>query len=265
MSFPIDHDLHTHTVLSSCSGDPLQTPERLLRHAVENGYTVQCVTDHLWDSRVPGASGWYAPQDVEHIKKSLPLPKDDRVKMVFGCETEFTGGKHLGLHPSRYDDMGFIVIPPNHFHMRGFVRPVSYDTEEKIADLLVERLEEISLMDLPFRKVGIAHMVCSLIFTEGDELAVYRAVDEKRFRAVMHRFARLGAGIEINTSCFGDMTPENECDYLRLYRLAKAEGCKFYLASDAHHPSELDLVGRYAKPVIDALGLTENDLFRIGQ
>ena len=48
---------------------------------------------------------------------------------------------------------------------------------------------------------------------------------------------------------------------LRLYRLAGEEGCKFYLASDAHHPSELALVPNRAPDVIDALGLTKDDQF----
>ena len=48
-----------------------------------------------------------------------------------------------------------------------------------------------------------------------------------------------------------------------LNRLAKEEGCKFYLASDAHHNEELDLIPLRAPAVIEALGLTEEDQFRI--
>ena len=263
MGFPIDHDLHTHTVLSSCSADPEQTAQRLLTHAKENGYTVQCVTDHLWDALVPGASDWYAPQDIEHVKKNLPLPKDDQVRMVFGCETEFCGGKKLGLHPSHYDDFDFIVIPPNHFHMKDFVRPSSYDTEEKVADLLVERLEELLELDLPWRKVGIAHLNCSLTFTEGDCNRVFHLADEKRFRAAMRRFAEKGAGIELNVYSFALAKPGSDEDQYRMFRFAKEEGCKFYLATDAHHPNELDVIPNHAAEVIEKLGLTEKDLYRI--
>ncbi len=265
MSFQIDHDLHTHTCLSSCSRDPEQTPRRLLDHARENGYTVQCVTDHLWDNLVPGASKWYAPQDVEHVKKNLPLPTDDQVRMVFGCETEFVGGKRLGLHPSHYDDFDFIVIPPNHFHMIDFVRPASYDTEEKIADLFVERLEEIAALDLPWEKVGIAHPNCGLIFREGDVSKVFRLVDEKRYRAVMRSFADKGAGIELNVGCFPPEDTGHLEDHLRLFRMAKEEGCKFYLASDAHHPKELDAVPAMAPDIIKKLGLTGEDQYHIPQ
>ncbi len=263
MSFPIDHDLHCHTLLSECSSDPEQTVAALLAHAKENGYTVQAVTDHLWDSDVPGASNWYAPQDVDHVRQSLPLPEDDQVRMVFGCETEFCGGKKLGLAPQHYDLFDFIVIPPNHFHMVDFVRPKEYDTEEKIAGLLVERLEEISELDLPWEKVGIAHMTCGLTFREGDVFRVFRLVDEARYRAVMRRFARLGAGIELNASEFGPGWRAHEDDILRLYRFAKEEGCRFYLATDAHHPRELDLVPDCAPDFVESLGLTQEHLYRI--
>ncbi|MBR0464763.1 MAG: hypothetical protein IJJ23_10380 [Clostridia bacterium] len=263
MAFSIDHDMHCHTVLSSCSSDPTQSVGALLAHAKANGYTLQCVTDHLWDSAVPGASDWYAPQDIEHVRANLPLPHDDQVRMVFGCETEFCGGKKLGLSAAHYDDFDFIVIPPNHFHMKDFVRPSCYDSEEKIADLLVERLEEISNIDLPWHKVGIAHMTCGLVFTEGDQYRVYELVDEKRFRAVMNKLARFGCGIEINLASFGKGWTDHEDAMLRLYRLAREEGAKFYLASDAHHPKELDLVPERAPLVIQKLGLNEEDRFTL--
>lgn len=47
MKFPIDHDLHCHSKLSSCSQNEGQTVQCILSHAKEHGYTVQCITDHL--------------------------------------------------------------------------------------------------------------------------------------------------------------------------------------------------------------------------
>ena len=261
MRFPVDHDLHCHTYLSLCSNDPAQTPRSILDFAKAHGYTVQCITDHLWDRLVPDPNGFYRPQDIEHVSENLPLPKDEQVRMVFGCETEYCGGTRLGLDPANYGKFDFIVIPPNHFHMKGLVGSESYDTEEKRACLLVQRLEELSRMDLPWRKVGIAHITCGLIFSEGDQYKVYSLVDEKRFRGAMRRFAALGAGIEINLSCFGEGWREHSDAMLRLYRLAGEEGCKFYLASDAHHPEGMNVVPERAPEVIEALGLTKEDQF----
>ena len=260
MEFPIDHDLHCHSLFSKCSNDPEQTAENILQHAKKNGYTVQCITDHLWDAAVPGPNSFYESQDIAHVKQILPLPEDSQVRMVFGCETEFFGGTRLGLDPANYDQFDFIVIPPNHFHM---TRPAEYDTEEKAAGLFVERLEEISRLPLPWNKVGIAHITCGLIFREGDQWLVYRLVDEKRYRAVMRKFAALGAGIEINVSSFGPGWHDHEEDALCLYRMAREEGCKFYLASDAHHPDALDRIPQRAPEIIKLLGLKGEDQFRI--
>ena len=86
----IDHDLHIHTELSSCSRDPDQNAAFLLKYAKTNGLTTICVTDHFWDETVPGASNWYMPQNYAHIcalKKELP-PSDSSLKILFGCECE---------------------------------------------------------------------------------------------------------------------------------------------------------------------------------
>ena len=164
--FPIDHDLHCHSQLSLCSSDPKMTAAAILDFARAHNYTCQCVTDHFWDAGKPGSSNWYALQDYEHVRASLPLPQDPdgKVRMVFGCETEFCGKNKIGIKQATCDKFDFIVIPPNHFHMLNFVRPDTYNTEQKVADLFVERLEEISQRRLPWRKVGIAHITCGLTF-----------------------------------------------------------------------------------------------------
>ncbi len=222
---------------------------------------MQCITDHFWDEMVSGASNWYRPQGLAHVKRSLPLPQDDRVRLVFGCETEFLGGKTLAIHPSHYDEFGMIVIPPNHFHMKGFVRPESCDTEEKTADLLVTRLEELALLDLPWHKVGLAHLTADLVFREGNPQLVFDLVNERRFRAAMRTFARLGAGLELNLSTFPPDWQDSPRDRLRLFRFAKEEGCKFYFGSDAHHPAALSAVPERAQGIAERLGLQESDMF----
>ena len=115
MDFPIDHDLHCHSRLSLCSNDPAQTAETILAHARKNGYTLQCITDHLWDASVPGANEFYTSQDIRHIQQIQPLPLDDQVRLLFGCETEYCGGTKLALAPDNYDLFDFIVIPPQPF------------------------------------------------------------------------------------------------------------------------------------------------------
>ena len=48
---------------------------------------------------------------------------------------------------------------------------------------------------------------------------------------------------------FGDDNDE----VFRPYRIAKAEGCRFYFGSDAHHPQRLDEMKPLAEAIIDRL------------
>ncbi len=264
MAIKIDHDLHQHTFLSSCSSDPEMTADKILEHALANAYQTICLTDHLWDNKVAGASDWYKPQDLDHIRQALPLPQADGVRFLFGCETEYCGGSKLGLAPESFDLFDFIVIPPNHFHMVDFVRPAAYNTPVLVAELLQQRLEELQLLDLPWQKIGLAHLTTRLIFREGDVLEVLDLMPEERLKRIFKGFAQKGAGIELNASSFRDNWQETEELSLKIYRIAKAAGCKFYFASDAHAVASLP-IKEALEPVVKALGLEQKDIYQIPQ
>ena len=69
MKYIIDHDYHIHSHLSLCSKDPEQTNENILKYAKSRGLSSIVLTDHYWDSAVPGASNWYAQQNFDHISQ----------------------------------------------------------------------------------------------------------------------------------------------------------------------------------------------------
>jgi len=50
---------------------------------------------------------------------------------------------------------------------------------------------------------------------------------------------------------------------LRIFKIAKQCGCKFYLGSDAHHPNWFNDVKAIFERAIDLLELTEDDKFHI--
>ena len=259
--FPIDHDLHIHTNLSSCSTDPQMTAAYVAAFAKAQGYRAVCITNHLWDADVPGASEWYAPQDIEHVKRILPLPEAEGVDILFGCETEYCGGGKLGLAPKHFGEFEMIIIPVNHFHMPGFVRPESCDTVEAASELLLSRLEELIELNLPWRKVGIAHLNVSIFLFGAPYVRALALMPEGRLRRVFGFLARNGAGIELNVTCFESDWLDNRDGSLRFFRIAREEGCKFYLGSDAHMRGSLGLVGERMRSVVDELGLTADDLF----
>lgn len=262
MPFSIKQDLHCHSNLSNCCADPMLTPENIYAHALGHGYKELCLTDHLWSEKVYGASGWYAPQNTAHGRRALPLPQTGALRFRFGCEAEYLGGSHLAIADSDFELYDFVVIPINHFHMEGFVRPAEVQGIRETADLLTTRLEELTRLELPWRKIGIAHLTCPLMYQGGNVADVVMAMNEVSLRKSFQFLAEHGAGIELNADAFHGWQEFRE-GFLRLYQIARDEGCKFYCASDAHTVAALDSIQEYLPGLIHALGLDRAQQYHI--
>jgi HisJ family histidinol phosphate phosphatase len=263
MKFVSDHDLHIHSGISLCSNDAAQTPERLLRYAKDNGLRQICITDHFWDESVEGASKWYQKQNYEHIAQVLPLPQADGIDFLFGCETELDKHLTLGLSKENMDKFDFIIIPTTHLHMKGFTIERDVTLEER-AEAYIKRFDAVLNMDLPFYKIGIAHLTCRLIASEneGDHLKVIDMVSDAEFERLFKKAAELGVGIELNFSLKACAEADRE-RLLRPYRIAKEQGCKFYFGSDAHFEKNLETCFNRSDVIAEALGLLESDKFVI--
>ena len=262
MRYIYDHDIHIHSQISVCSNDPQQTPERILQYGIDNGLKTLCLTDHFWDKTIDGASDFYAVQDYERISAALPLPQAEGVRFLFGCETEMDRFHRLGITRETIDKLDFVIIPTTHFHMVGYTLfKKELRSSKTRAKAWVERFEALLNMDLPFHKIGVAHLCCGLIApTRRVFLNTIKAIPEDDMRRLFTKSAQLGVGIELNAD---DMNfKEKEADtVLRPFRIAKECGCKFYMGSDAHHPATLDRVKAIFERAIDYLDLEERDKF----
>ncbi len=266
MKFQFDQDYHIHSSLSSCSSDPEQSTERILRYAKENGLKRIVVTDHYWDESIYCSSDWYRPQNFSHITENLPLPVADGVEFLFGCETELNMDLTLGIPRDKFDFFDFIIIPTTHFHIVGFVVKEEDKWDSKrFAELWVERLDALFSMDLPFHKIGIAHLICEMMGSDvhNNYLEPLKYLKDEDMHRIFKRAAELGVGIELNQ--YDLDVPD--CAFERVihvFRIAKEEGCKFYFGSDTHHPEHFERAGVTIARAVDALGLTEEDKFVIG-
>lgn len=263
MKFKIDHDLHLHSYLSSCSSNPEQTPTRMLSYAKELGLRKICVTDHFWDERVEGASSWYAPQNFTHITKNLPLPDAEGIDFLFGCESDMDKRMIIGVDAKRFDSFDFIIIPTSHLHMTGFTIEESMTAPKARADYYLARCHRLLDSDMPFHKVGLAHFTCGLLSRkcEGTRDDIMNAISDGDLYDLLKKAARVGIGIELNTAA---KDASNEAA-LRPYKIAKECGCKFYLGSDAHSPGDFELSRTRFEGMIDALCLTESDKFDLAR
>jgi histidinol phosphatase-like PHP family hydrolase len=265
MKYQIDHDLHLHTHLSKCSSDPAQTTERILQYAIQNNLHTICVTNHCWDSRLPGMNEFYTGQDCAHLAKSLPLPQAEQVRFLYGCETDVDKNGRLGLAPESIDQFDFIIIPLTHLHMLGFTLEKEDCTVERLTELYIKRFEWVLAMDLPFHKIGFAHPTTPLLANGNWDmhLAVLNNITDEAFTRVFRGIAERGAGVELNMLQIFRYTEEELPIVLRPYRIARDCGCKFYLGSDAHHPEGLDTAMSRFERMLTLLDLDESDKFNV--
>ena len=230
-----------------------------------NKLSTICITDHYWDAAVPGASPWYQKQNFDHIKQILPLPQEDGIRFLFGCESEMDRTMTLGIPAERFDDFDFFIIPTTHMHMP-FTRHEDDDGMPKTrAKLWVERLDGFLQKDLPYHKIGIAHLACGLILhkkTREDYLQALDLIPTAEMERLFARAAEVGVGIELNKDDMSFADDEAE-RVLRMFRIAKAAGCKFYLGSDSHSIAFFRDAKEIFTRAIDLLDLCESDKFVI--
>ena len=155
MRYKIDHDYHIHSQLSTCSGDPGQTPERILEYAKEYGLKKICITDHYWDDTVYSAYGKGAGQTTAQIKSALPLPRKDGIRFLFGAETEMDRDFTIGVGKEIIEELDFIIVPLNHLHMSGFSCRGDEDAAER-AELIVRRFDAL-LQAHGYRRSGLCY------------------------------------------------------------------------------------------------------------
>lgn len=271
MRYIVDQDLHIHSGGSRCSGDPEQTPERILQYALEEGFATVALTDHFWDERVPiPTGGWgadfYTPQDWAHICRQRPLPTAPGVRFLFGAEVDMTLDGTIGITPERLDEMDLLLISISHFHMTDFtIRGEDAASMAGRARVLLDKLEGLLERPLPWHKIVLAHLAGPKLGggTPQGHCEVLERVQGERLTALFRKAAALGCGIELNTATFGFGSPEEEAAVTAFYAHAKACGCRFCFGSDAHHADGFAYHRERAQAMADRLGLTEADLFRI--
>ena len=261
MDFIVDHDYHIHSQLSLCSGDPEETPARILAYAEANDYRAICLTDHFWDETVPGASEWYQIQNYEHICQSLPLPQGKKTRFMFGCECEMDKYQTVGLSRDHFDRFDFVIVPINHLHMTGLtIDEEDAPSWERRAILWVERFHALLDKDLPFEKMGVAHLTDGLTAEKGQHVQIFNTIPQGTLDRLFTKAASRGIGIELNFR-MDRLTKEELAATRRVMLTAKAMGCRFYMGSDAHEPGELDIAADNFRKIAAWLELKESDKF----
>jgi len=264
MKFICDHDLHIHSRLSPCSHSDEQTADKILEICSANGMKLICLTDHFWDSTVKTGefnNGW-RKNDYKDNSVWLPLPQKDGIKFLFGCEADMNMHDDIGITEEVAALHDFIIIPTNHLHMKGFTASPDLITMEDYRKSYMKRLQILLDSKLPHKKMGIAHLTCSLAYKD-DHRTFFNTMEDAFWHDSFAQAAEEGFGVELNFSPFGYSEEDLEKGILRPYRIAKEHGCKFYCGSDAHTPGGFENFVKNMNAIVDLLGLTEDDKYHI--
>lgn len=263
----VTRDMHTHTNLSACA-DRTTTLALLAEAAAGLGIDTLGVANHLWDKNVPGASGWYAPQDVEHVLRLREeLPTIHAPRILVGCETEYTGNGTLALSPENAGLFEYILVPFTHFHMKNFVIPAELKDPRGIAELMLQRGLEV--LEHPTVNCGVptgfAHPFVPCGCDRWD--LIMSSITDEEFESFFKKTAEKRVSVGIHNGMCGEGPVRAE--YVRMLGIAKAAGCRFHFESDAHthRPNESESICaekyRRMERIAEESGITEDDIWSI--
>lgn len=261
MRYIADHDFHIHSTVSLCCHDETQTPEAILNYAKANGYRQICLTNHFWDEKVASEADWCSEHSFLPLSSVLPLPQDDNTEFLFGCETDMDFNNVLGVSEERFDAFDFIIVATTHLHLDGNTVKNEITTPEEAAFHWVDKIENLLTKNLPWGKIGIAHLTSGHIFKKRPEEALVLIPDSTLY-SVFNECARKGVGIELNVKTSNMPSTQREI-FHRPYLIEKECGCKFYLGSDSHKASALACSKENFEDIITQLDLKESDKFII--
>ena len=259
MRYIADHDFHIHSTISPCCHDENQTPEAILEYAKKNGFKKICLTNHLWDENVESEAEWHEKQRFDCLTSALPLPQAEGIEFLFGCEGDMDYNYVVGVSEERLSSFDFIIIPTTHMHLAGNTVRKKIETPEEAAVIWVKRLEELLKKDLPWHKIGIAHLTCGHIM-KGRTAEVIPLISDEDLYRLFKDCSKKGVGIELNMKTISLAREEKEI-LLRPYKIAKECGCKFYLGSDSHKLSAFENIKENFEDIITSLDLKEEDKF----
>ncbi len=259
MRYIADHDFHIHSTVSRCCHDDNQTPEAILNYAKEYGLKKICLTNHFWDEKVKSEAEWIDEHDFSHVSSVLSLPKDDNIDFLFGCETDMDFNNVLGISEERFNAFDFIIVATTHLHLDGNTVRTKITTPKEAAFHWINKIENLLVKNLPFHKIGIAHLTTGHILKNQTAEAL-SLISDGTLYSLFRDCSRKGLGIELNVKTI-NMTVEQKEIFLRPYFIAKECGCKFYLGSDSHKTSAFSSAKAHFEDVITQLNLKESDKF----
>lgn len=254
-----EHDFHVHTHLSSCAKDSA-TIEHYVRRARELGIKKMGISDHMWDSAVPGAPKWYVPQNFEHIqtiRDEINAVEHEGIEFLIGCECEYDRvGEGVAVSEAVAEQLDFMLVPNSHTHIT--MPKDLYEPHQAHADYMLKAFYDIINSPVAKYITAIPHpfmaVCCPYPNTE-----LIKLITDDQFKACFTAAAEKGIAMEINPCHFrGELETIYNGQLMRMYRIMRDCGCKFTIGTDSHSDTGHDAYRNIYIP-ISLLELKEDD------
>lgn len=258
-------DYHAH---SDCVSGRVEKMQEYIQEAWSRGIRQVGFCEHYWNERFPGWGRWYKPRRTAEIQQlredasKVSLP--DGMSIKIGCETEFSKDHVIPLTQEDLAVLDYIVVPHSHINMTGVVTDLSFKGDrEGAARFMLDSFwalmshpmaEKIDILAHPFAPIGMDE--------EQDEVLSY--ISDEEFRKTARAVNDLGIALEINSLTWRDKTMEQveNSGFVRYFRIAREEGCRFTYGSDAHKAFQYDLLP-YARRIAERAGISIRDMHNI--
>jgi HisJ family histidinol phosphate phosphatase len=262
-----DHDFHIHTVYSNDTSKKA-TVEAYVTKAKELGLKKLGFAEHFWDDTVPGAFPFYVPLTFAHVsqlREDIAQFRNQGVELFFGCEVEYDPVHRApALSEAVAEQFDFVIVPNSHSHET--MPKEYYDQKHKHAEFILNAFWDILRSPVSRYVTGVAHPF-SLVRSPYPCDDLIELVSDSRFADLFGCAAEKGVALEVNVgSLMGGLHQKGltletaeESQLIRMLRLGKQAGCKFFIGSDAHAVGHLEN-HQYADAFADLLGLTQEDI-----
>ena len=238
------YDSHIHTIYAGHSHEAM-TVEAISERWPEVGLERIAITEHV-----------FTQKDLERVKliaKEMPLDEN----VVLGAEMDADSIALDGTLVAPTEGIDWVFASFHKFpgtnmwwHDENFRE---YKEEKVIYAEWIDWVHKVIAVGRPHALAHPGAMICQLSIVEAFEGKI---LDD--FAEIMQSCREHGVAVEINEGMYRKITPAQRATYYRVFQLAKREGVKTVLGSDAH---SLPQIGKYVwvREIVQKAGIEMTD------
>lgn len=257
-------DFHVHS-----DWEPERSRKEKMKEYVQKAHALGILqigfVEHYWNRKFFGAGQWYQPADkklllqIRQEAQQLELPEGMSVRI--GCEGEYSKDGIIPLTEEDLECLDYCIIPHSHVNMTGVVCGRTFAKDPQgCAQFMLQSFMGVMRHPLAGRITILAHPFAP-VGLDAQQDTILRSISDRQFIDCVRAARDLGIALEINSLTWIGKTAEQlkNSEFVRFYRIAKEEGCRFAYGSDCHGPGQYHCMP-LAERVAELAGIEAEDM-----